>query len=272
MGRIAARRSQRPLLARIFFLLAAALLPLWLLALADVRSVFALLVLVSKQIDAIAVLVFWVALGGLVHGRQGKRLFAPITAGGTLGEICGSFASAHLGRAFGIATLLPLAAARSGSPACWPCGRARCAGPLARGAAAPRRTPSAPPCSAALAEGRLFRILAVSRCSRALGPMLYFQFSYVADLATQGANGEQRLLCLYAVFRGWMHVGVLAIQVLGTSRSSAGSACRSRRRSRRSSTCSASRRQPAPVLRRPSAPWRARPCRTTPSTTRRRSS
>src|SRR5207302_106506 len=41
--------------------------------------------------------------------------------------------------------------------------------------------------------------------------------SYVADLATRGASGEQRLLALYAVIRGWMNVGVLAIQVFGTS-------------------------------------------------------
>ena len=111
VARVAARRVQLPLLARICFMLAVALLPLWLLALADVRSVFVLLVLISKQVESIAVLVFWVALGGLLHARQAKRLYAPIVAGGTLGEIVGSFASGYLGHTLGIASLLPLAAA-----------------------------------------------------------------------------------------------------------------------------------------------------------------
>ena len=222
MARIVARRSQLPLLARIFFSLAAALVPLWLLALADVRSVFVLLVLVSKQVESIAMLVFWVALGGLLHARQAKRLYAPTIAGGTLGEIVGSFASGYLGHTFGIASLLPLAAAALGLAGVL----ALRAGALAPVPLARVRHGAAPNTSSAIAllmplwrESRLFRIMAVSAllCGT-LGPMLYFQFSYVADLATQGANGELRLLWLYAAFRGWLHVAVLALQLLGTSR------------------------------------------------------
>ena len=48
--------------------------------------------------------------------------------------------------------------------------------------------------------------------------MLYFQFSYVADRATQGTDAEMRLLSLYANFRGWLNVAVLALQLFGTAR------------------------------------------------------
>ena len=110
VGRITARADQRRLLRRVLVLLGLGLLPLWLLVLGRVTSVFAVLVVVAKQLDVIAALVFWTTLGGLVSARQGKRLFALIMAGGTLGTICGSFASAPLARAFGISTLLPIAA------------------------------------------------------------------------------------------------------------------------------------------------------------------
>ena len=222
MVRLAAGRAQMPLLARTLFTLALALVPLWLLALADVRSVFILLVLLAKQVEAVALLVFWVAVGGLLHARQAKRLYAPIVAGGTIGDILGSFASASIGRSFGIAALLPtatLALALAGL-------LAMRAGSLPPARLAPLRTRRAGDVPRAIAllvplwrESRLFRILAVSAllCG-ALGPMLYFQFSYAADRATQGANAELQLLSLYAAFRGWLNVAVLALQLLGTAR------------------------------------------------------
>src|SRR6185295_1049710 len=65
--------------------------------------------------------------------------------------------------------------------------------------------------------GALFRVLVLaSLLAGILGPILYYEFAYVADQATQGSNGEQRLLDLYAVFRGWLNVGVLLIQMVGT--------------------------------------------------------
>lgn len=222
VARLAARRAQMPLLARTFFALATALVLLWLLALADVRSVFILLVLAAKQVESVAVLLFWVALGGLLHTRQAKRLYGPIVAGGTLGEILGSFASALIGRTLGIAALLPAAAAAlvlAGMLAVR-------AGSLPPARLARLRTRRVTDERSALAlmvplwrGSRLFRILAVSAllCG-ALGPMLYFQFSYVADRATQGASGELQLLSLYAAFRGWLNVAVLILQLLGTAR------------------------------------------------------
>jgi hypothetical protein len=222
VARLAARRAQMPLLTRALFALAAVLVPLWLLALADVRGVFIVLVLVAKQIESIALLLFWVALGGRLHARQAKRLYGPIIAGGTLGEILGSFASAIIGRSLGVAALLPAAAVmlalagafagRAGSPP-----PARSTRLRTRGAA---RAPSALALLLPLwRESRLFKILAVSAllCGT-LGPMLYFQFAYVADLATQGVNGELHLLSLYAAFRGWLNVAVLILQLLGTAR------------------------------------------------------
>src|SRR5262249_51426907 len=114
VGRLAARGDQLPLLRRVLGVLGATLLPLWLMVVAHVTSAFPLLVIVAKQLDAIAVLTFWTTLGGLGSGRQGKRLFGLITAGGTLGTVFGSFASAPLARAFGMAALLPIAAALLG--------------------------------------------------------------------------------------------------------------------------------------------------------------
>src|SRR5215510_14050172 len=111
VGHMAARGDQPRLLRRILWFLGVMLLPLWVMVVTQQTSAFFLLLIVSKQLDALAVLVFWTTLGGLVSGRQGKRLFGPITAGGTLGTICGSFASAPLGRTFGMAALLPLATA-----------------------------------------------------------------------------------------------------------------------------------------------------------------
>ena len=65
-------------------------------------------------------------------------------------------------------------------------------------------------------ENTLFRLLFVAACcSGLLGPMLYFQFSYVANLATEG---EQGLLAFYAQIRGWIGVGILATQLGLTSR------------------------------------------------------
>ena len=48
--------------------------------------------------------------------------------------------------------------------------------------------------------------------------MLYYQFSYVADLATAGMDGEHRLLAFYARFRGWINSAALLLQLVVTTR------------------------------------------------------
>ncbi len=220
VGRLALRYEPRRLLIATLGFLAVALVPLWMLVVGNVTSAFVLLVLAAKQLDAITLVVFWTAVGSLVSGRQGKRLFARISAGGTLGAIAGSFTSGWLGRTFGIATLLPIASVTMlfGVAATVPLLRRQRArfhrvgpGPVLVDDDAGRRL------GPLWRAGALFRVLVLaSLLAGILGPILYFEFAFVADQATQGHGGEQRLLDLYALFRGWLNVGVLLIQIVGT--------------------------------------------------------
>ncbi len=222
VSRLASRVDHGRLLARTLLALALLLLPLWALVQNGVQSAYVLLVLASKQVEAIALLVLWVALGDVLNARQAKRLYAPIMAGGTLGAIAGSFGCGLLGRAAGVAAPLPVAAGALGLAAVLALAVDRVRPLRVHHGRRARREP--PPASALPMlrglwnESRLFRLLALGTLlSGVLGPMLYFQFSYVTDQATRGANGEQRLLALYAAFRGFLNIGVLAIQLLGTT-------------------------------------------------------
>jgi hypothetical protein len=222
VGRIVARSRDRVrLLPMILTLLGVSLLPLFGLVGSGVSGVFAALLVASKQISSIALLCFFVAMGDLLDGRQAKRLFAPLTGGVTLGTIAGSFASEPLGRAFGISGLLPIAtiALLAGGLLTLPLWRKRSQlqPPVADTMA--DASSDRVPVSEVWRESRLFRLVFVSvLCSGLLGPMLYFQFSYVADLATQGVEAEQQLLSFYARFRGWIHVVMLIIQLGVSSR------------------------------------------------------
>lgn len=221
MGRLAARSDRLKLLPRTLAALALLLAPLWLLVMGGVESAFSALVLASKQLTSISLLVFWVAMGDLLHGRQAKRLFAPMMAGVTLGTILGSFASGPIGRWLGIESLLPVSGIALGlaSLAALPLRGLR---PHFDRAARPRRLQPENDAEGEVGALRslfggspLFRLLlTVALCSGLLGPMLYFQFSYVADLATQGAEGEQRLLSFYSQFRGWISIAILLSQLL----------------------------------------------------------
>ena len=223
VSRIAARRAHRRVLAATFAGLGGMVAVLWLLVLGHVRPVFVLLVIASKQLDAIALIVFWTVLGGLLHGRQAKRLYAPMIAGGTLGRIVGSFASGFIGSALGIPALLPVAAIAIGLASLL-AARVYATVP-AHVTRMTARRPAAEP-AAGLArfsqlwrESRLFQLLAFGALfAGTLGPMLYFQFSYIVDAATHGANGEMRLLDVYAKVRGFINVGVLSMQLVGTPR------------------------------------------------------
>ncbi len=223
MGRIAARLANRLLLAATFAMLGGMVVLLWLLVLGQVRGVFVLLVIAAKQLDAIALIVFWTVLGGLLHGRQAKRLYAPMIAGGTLGRILGSFASGTIGGALGIPALLPVAACALGLASLL-AARVRAPLPAPVTRLTGRRATAAPPVAFAKfgllwQESRLFQLLVFSALlAGTLGPMLYFQFSYIVDLATRGSNGEMRLLDVYAKLRGFINVGVLVMQLVGTSR------------------------------------------------------
>jgi len=227
VGGLAARHDRLRLLPRVFVGLGLSVVPLWVLVRLGLESGFGLLLIASKQITSVALLVFWIAMGDLLHSRQTKRLFAPMMAGVTLGTVLGSFASKPLGDWLGIAGLLPAAAVAmllGGVVASRLAGQRPRIDPLqpVMPGLAPTTYDLNEPTETILSlwrEHTLFRILSVTTlCSGLLGPMLYFQFQYVADLATIGQGGEQKLLAFYAHFRGWIYGAVLLIQLVGSGR------------------------------------------------------
>ncbi len=225
VGRLAARVDRQRLLPLALGALGLTLVPLWLLVDERTAGATALLLVVSKQLQSLALLVFFVSLTDLLDARQSKRLFAPLMAGVTLGTMLGSFASDPISDRIGIAGLLPFSAAAlvlAGGLAA-PLRRRRA--PRFERRVASRRVPEPPTSRQATPrfatlwrESGLFRLLAISvLCNGLLGPMLYVQFQHVADVATTGAGGEERLLAFYAQFRGWLSGGILLTQVLATS-------------------------------------------------------
>lgn len=214
VGRIAVRVDPRRLLFVAFVVLAGLLFALWLLVVAEAPGIATTLVILSKQIDVIALLLFWTVVSALMTSRQSKRLVALMTAGGTLGTIAGSFASGPVGSMLGISSLLGVAAVTFASAALVAVPLARSV-PLRLYRGAGRSLPEqAPRLREFWKESTLFRVLVgTSFLAGVLGPMLYFEFSRAADLATQTADGEQRLLALYGTLRGWINVGVLGVQI-----------------------------------------------------------
>src|SRR5690606_30986700 len=82
----------------------------------------------------------------------------------------------------------------------------------------PRRVRRPPSPLAVWRQSGLFRLLAASTLlGGILAPVLYYEFSAVADAATRGADAELRLLALFSQFRGWLNAGVLLLQLVGTS-------------------------------------------------------
>jgi hypothetical protein len=221
-GALAARVDRLVLLPRTLLCLSFAMLPLWALVRADVGPVFPVLVVAEKQITSIALIVFVIALGDLLHGRQAKRLVAPMMAGVTVGTILGSFASGPLGSWLGIDALIPVTGVALGLGAATTLPLRGLRPRLELGSAAARiRAARAEPAGPAprpqdlWRRSVLFRLLLLTAvCSGLLGPMLYFQFQWVANAATAGANGEERLLAFYSQFRGWIYGAVLIAQLV----------------------------------------------------------
>ncbi len=84
---------------------------------------------------------------------------------------------------------------------------------LAASAVGMRPSPpeEAPSLRALWREGWLFRALALSAFAAGLlGPIVYFQFNYVADRASAD---EQGLLAFFSAFRGWLSFAVLGAQL-----------------------------------------------------------
>jgi len=219
-GNLAARYDLKRLLTGTFCALSILLFVLWGLVLAGVPSIPTTLVILSKQIDVIAALMFWTVVAGLMTSRQGKRLVGLMTAGGTFGTILGSFSSGIFGRLLGIPSLLAVAgvAFAFATLASIPLGASAQRRLYRRGAPPAPDQDQRPHIVAFWKESSLFRVLALtSFLAGVLGPMLYYSFSCAADLATRTADGEQRLLSLYGALRGWINVGVLVVQVGGSA-------------------------------------------------------
>lgn len=196
------------------------LAPVWLGLLADIPGVLAVLVISAKQIQALALLVFWVAMGGWVDGRQAKRLVPPMMAGGTLGVAFGSFASGTIGARLGIPSLVLVAALALGLAALATFALRRHTITRIDWPRRSRRDEDAetPGFVDLWRDSGLFRLLATAAVlAGMLAPVLYYLFSVAADAATRGMDGEQDLLQLYGSFRGWMNVAILALQLGGTS-------------------------------------------------------
>jgi hypothetical protein len=216
IGGVASVNPQR-WMPRILAVLGLAPLPFLAFASSTTPAVLGALVLVSRQIQALSLLVFWLAMVTLVPPRRAKQIFAPLAAGATAGGILGSFGSGALVRQLGIegligvCSILFLGAALAGF-------RLRRSGTrqlesaLEGRGAIPIQTDTS--LFDFLRTSRLFRLLSIALlCGGALSPVLYFEFTTVLDAATQGVNGEQQLLDLYSQFRGWVNVAMLVSQL-----------------------------------------------------------
>ncbi|MBW2360282.1 MAG: cyclic nucleotide-binding domain-containing protein [Deltaproteobacteria bacterium] len=222
-GRIADRSDRLQLLSRTLAVLGLALLPLWLLARAEVRAVYPLLVLASGQVTSLSLLAFFTAMGELLHARQAKRLFVLMMTGVTVGTILGNRASGPLGAWLGIEAVLPLSAAALclGALVALPLRRLRPRfdrGPALRAAgreSAEQDRAEAGSFAVLWRKSLFFRLMfVVVLCSGMLGPMLYFQFQFVATHATaEGSGGAQELLAFYGEVKSWMYTGVLFVQL-----------------------------------------------------------
>jgi hypothetical protein len=202
--------------------LALAPLPFVYLVEAQHPLIFGAFVLVARQILALGMLVFWVAMGSLVPGRRAKILFAPLASGVTLGGILGSFGSGPVANLVGIAGLNAVCALLLGGSALAALRLKQSSVRRLDRELATRSTPR--PTSGEgfhhlFRSNRLFRLLCVALfCGGALGPVLYYEFTSVLDSATQGPDAEQQLLSLYSQFRGWLNVAILICQLwLGTN-------------------------------------------------------
>jgi len=216
-ARLAARSDRLRLLPRTMGVLAVLLVPLWFLLPRAETLVPWVLIVSSKQITSVTLLVFWIAMGDLLHARQAKRLFGPMMAGVTLGMTLGSEASRQVGSLFGVESLLPVAAFTMGlgGLATLPLRRFR---PRLGSAAHPiashvsRTQPGEEPALRRVwRDSSLFRLLFfIALGSGLVGPMLYMQFQYVADA---GNPGEEGFLEFISLVRAWLGGVTLVAQI-----------------------------------------------------------
>jgi hypothetical protein len=216
VGRIASRDPQR-WLARLVGVVALAPMPFIFAINSDSPLVFGAFVLVARQVFALGLLAFWLAMGSLVPGRRAKQLFAPLASGITLGSIVGSFGSGPIAGLIGVDGLIGLSGLLLGGSA-FTAIHLRRVGTRqlepGRGRARALQTTIDTSFLELVRTDRLFRLMGIALlCSGALSPVLYYEFTSVLDAATQGPDGEQLLLSLYSQFRGWLNVATLGSQL-----------------------------------------------------------
>ncbi len=220
--------ADRPRALRGVFLgLSAALVAFWIVLIVW-RSplVISTFVLITRQLLPLGLLAFWLALGDLISGRRAKRLFAPLAAGVTVGGIIGSFGSAPAARWVGVeglvligAAMLVIAAGISRRLVAYAPRHPETGLGVRRGSEGSASVLEQVGALGIWRESALFRLLFVALlCGGVLNPVLFFQFSLLADAATTGPNAEQELLTLYAQFRGWLNVVMLVFQLWLSSR------------------------------------------------------
>lgn len=231
LGWLVVNKWKSKLLSIILAVLSISIIPIWLLIKLDINGSVVLLILLFEQVKAVSLLVFWIAMGKILTARQAKRLFAPLLAGVTAGTILGSFLCAPVGGLIGIENLIALAAIVLAIGA----GFSLVLESKSESKIEKKLSENPSPRQKEKPEGgvkesvdllvrlwqgnTLFKLLLLATvCSGLLMPMIYFEFNYVADLATSGSGGEQKLLSLYGQLRGWMYTCILLIQLSFASR------------------------------------------------------
>ncbi len=216
-GRLAARSDRLLLLPRTMIGLTLLLVPLWLLLPLLPNVLPSVLVVTNKQITSITLLVFWIAMGDLLHARQAKRLFGPMMAGVTLGTVLASQVTQSLGDIIPAEALLPLAAGTLaiGGFATIPLRglRPRLAGTARRVEPRPEANEEGGLSAWMLwRDSSLFRLLLlIALGSGVAGPMLYVLYLHSVDLTHAGERG---FLEFIAGVNKWSGLATLLAQVL----------------------------------------------------------
>ncbi len=161
--------------------------------------------------------VFWSFMADLFTNRQGKRLFAFIAVGGTLGQICGSWIQLHFADKLGATNLILVSVALL-EAACW------CVHRLNARARVPARRDSE---AAALGGDALTGLRHVIRSWYLLGIALFMfcytissTFLYITklEMATQLSADQDVRVEFFAGIDFWTGVLTVLAQVFLTSR------------------------------------------------------
>ena len=169
--------------------------------------------------------VFWSFMADLFTNAQGKRLFAFIAVGGTLGQIYGSFIAEHLAKPWGGENLLLVTVALL-EMACWCVIQLNARTTQGVPAATPLASAESAP-TAALGGGALAGARQVMR-SRYLAGICLFLFCYTLtstfleitklDIGFEQFSDSDARVAFFANVNFWAGVTTIVLQILLTSR------------------------------------------------------